>query len=308
MVILHTFVYTPAYSSTQVRVSYLYNLANFNGIIPYNDVNVRVDRDRDEVYVVEKGIVRIYNNRGMELFWFGDDPQLYLIYDLAIDKKGDIFLLSYDLISPKGPKYYFIHCNYRGEAKEKISLTGLPPSFSDFFPNRLLYRDGNFFFLDGFKLKAIVADRNGVFLKGYDLTNIFEIPDKDRPNVDIFGFNLDSDGNMLFTVPVLFKAFVVSPDGNMMASFGRAGSAPGMFGIVSAIAQDDHGNYLVVEQLRSVVMIFNKDFQFLHEFGYRGNKPWNLIRPNELAVGESGRIYVTQVRDRGVSVFSLETE
>jgi hypothetical protein len=41
------------------------------------------------------------------------------------------------------------------------------------------------------------------------------------------------------------------------------------------------------------------------EFGYRGNKSENLIGANDLAVGNAGKLYVTQVRNRGVSVFSL---
>ena len=64
----------------------------------------------------------------------------------------------------------------------------------------------------------------------------------------------------------------------------------------------------MVERLRSVVMVFDKEFRFLKEFGYRGDKPGNLIRPNEVAVGNAGKIYVTQVRNRGVSVFSVTSD
>lgn len=301
-------LFTPAYPSNGVSLTYLYSLANFHGKIPYNDVRVRVDRDRDEVYVVERGIVRIFNESGMELFWFGDNPELESIYDLAIDEKGDIFLLSFDLTNPNDPKYFLIRCNYRGDAKEKQTVTGLLPEFAGFFPNYMFYRDGNFLFLSSSKMKVVVTDRKGVFLKGYDLADILEIPEEDRPGTEVFGFNLDSEGNMLFTVPVLFQAFVVSPDGKVAGAFGKAGSAPGMFGVVSGIAKDDRGNYLVVERLRSVVMVFNKNFQFLKEFGYRGTNPGNLIRPNELAMGASGKVFVTQIRNRGVSVFSLSTE
>jgi hypothetical protein len=169
----------------------------------------------------------------------------------------------------------------------------------------MFYRDGEFLFLSSSKMQVVVTDRNGVFRKGFDLADLLEIPEKDRPNTEIFGFNLDSEGNMLFTVPVLFSAYIVSPEGKMAGSFGKAGSAPGMFGVVSGIAKDDQGNYLVVERLRSVVMVFDKEFRFLREFGYRGDKPANLIRPNEIAVGNAGKLYVTQVRERGVAVFSV---
>jgi hypothetical protein len=295
----------PAQASAEVGSAYLYSLANFFGKIPYNDVRVRVDKVRDEAYVVERGLVRVFNENGMEFFWFGDNPKLELIYDLAIDETGDLFLLSFAASTPETPRFFLIRCNYRGDVKEKMTVTGLPAGFPGFLPNYMFYRDGHFLFLSSSKMQVVVTDRKGVFLKGYDLADIIEIPAKDRPNTEIFGFNLDSEGNMLFTVALLHKAFVVSPDGKVTASFGKAGSAPGLFGIVGGIAKDDRGNYLVVERLRSVVMVFDKEFQFLKEFGYRGDKPGNLIRPNEVAVGNAGKIFVSQLRNRGVSVFSV---
>jgi hypothetical protein len=257
------------------------------------------------VYVVERGIVRVFNDSGMEFFWFGDNPELESIYDLAVDEKGGVSLLSFNFTHPEDPKYFLIHCNFRGDVKEKRTVTGLPVEFSRFFPNYMFYRDGKFLFLSSSKMQVVVTDRNGVFQKGYDLADTLEIPEKDRPDTEIFGFNLDADGNMLFTVPVLFKAYMVTPEGKLAGSFGKAGSAPGMFGVVSGIARDDQGNYLVIERLRSVVMVFDKEFRFLQEFGYRGDKPANLIRPSELALGNAGRLYVTQVRNRGVSVFNV---
>ena len=295
---------TPAVAS--VKHSFLYNLSNFSGKVPYSEVRLHVDRTRDEVYVVDRGIVKIFNETGMEVFWFGDDAALGSIYDLAVDEKGDIFLLSYDFSNPAaGPKYWITRCNYRGEHKETITISGLSPEFSGFFPNRMFARDGGFFLASTNGMRAIVADKKGVFRKGYDFARILEIPEKDRPDTEIFGFSLDKTGNMLFTVPVLFKAYVVSPEGKVAGSFGKAGSAPGLFGVVSGIATDDQGNYLVVERLRSVVMVFDREFRFMQEFGYRGDKPGNLIRPNDLAVGNSGKLYVTQLRNRGVSVFLL---
>jgi hypothetical protein len=53
-------------------------------------------------------------------------------------------------------------------------------------------------------------------------------------------------------------------------------------------------------------MIFDKDFNFIREFGYRGGSPQNLIVPNDIAVDGRDRVYVAQGRRRGVSVFALE--
>jgi hypothetical protein len=295
-------------ASAEVKSIFLYNLSNFSGKVPYNEVRLHVDRARDEVYVADRGVVRVYNDSGMEEFWFGDDPALGGIYALAVDEKGDILLLCYDFGEAGYPKFSIVRCNYRGEERERFMLSALPAEFSGFFPNLMFYRDGNFILMSTVQMKAVVTDGKGVFRKGYDFARILEIPEKDRPDTEISGFSLDRAGNMLFTVTVLFKAYVVSPEGKVVASFGKAGSAPGMFGIVSGIVADDLGNYLIVERLRSVVMVFDKEFRFIREFGYRGDKPGNLIRPNDLAMGNSGKLYVTQVRNRGVSVFSLTSD
>jgi hypothetical protein len=61
----------------------------------------------------------------------------------------------------------------------------------------------------------------------------------------------------------------------------------------------------VADKLRCVVMVFTKDFKFLTEFGFRGLGPSNLVGPMQLAVDSKNRLYVTQLRNRGVSVYQL---
>ena len=41
------------------------------------------------------------------------------------------------------------------------------------------------------------------------------------------------------------------------------------------------------------------------EFGYRGSKPHNLIGPRYLGLDTKGRLYVSQLRNRGISVFKI---
>jgi DNA-binding beta-propeller fold protein YncE len=103
---------------------------------------------------------------------------------------------------------------------------------------------------------------------------------------------------------VLFTAYRLYPDGKM-ASFGRPGSAPGRFNIVSGIVTDDQGNYLIVDKLKCTVMVFDKNYQYLTQFGFRGFKPGNLIAPDQIAIDKSNRVYVTQNGRRGVSVYKV---
>jgi sugar lactone lactonase YvrE len=235
----------------------------------------------------------------MEIYRFGDDLELGHIIDIAVDQKGDILLLAY-----KESKGGIVLCNYRGEPKSEIELKDFPPEFSGFAPNRMIYHDGNLYLASLMGLTVVVTDLKGSFKKGYDLFTLLELDEKDRGNVEIIGFSVDKEGNILLTIPVLFRAYVLSPDGKMN-SFGKPGSAPGKFNIIAGIARDSKGNYIVIDKLKCAVMVFDKNFKLLTQFATRGYKPGYLIAPDDIAIDNGDRIYVTQVAKKGVSVFRL---
>lgn len=285
--------------SQAVKGTFLYTLSDFTGPIPYNWARVSVDKERNEVYILYQNSVRVFNNAGMEVYRFGDDLDLGHIVDVSFDPMGDMFLLAY-----KESESAIIRCNYRGEPQSKIELRGLSPQFLGFSPTRMIYQDGHFYLENHGDMRVVVTDQEGHFKRGYDLIPLLELEEKNRGNVEIAGFSVDKEGNILITVPVLFKACILSPDGKL-SWFGRPGSVSGKFNVVAGITRDSRGNYLVVDKLKCAVMVFDKNFNFLTQFGYRGLNPGNLIAPDEIAIDASDRIYVTQTRKRGVSVFKL---
>jgi hypothetical protein len=141
--------------------------------------------------------------------------------------------------------------------------------------------------------------------KGSDADKEKKVPN--RSDYGISGFNVDQDGNLLFVSPITRKAFIVSPD-RKVESFGKGGSAPGRFAVPRSIVRDKSGNYLVSDILRCVVMIFDKKFDFITEFGGRGYDPGNLIGPTEMALDEDSNLYVTQLMERGVSVYKIVSD
>jgi DNA-binding beta-propeller fold protein YncE len=168
----------------------------------------------------------------------------------------------------------------------------------------MVHREGQIYLADTANLRIVVIDMNGQVQKSIDLLPIMELKEKDRGNVQMGGFNVDTAGNILFTLPVLFTATVLSPDGQV-SSFGESGSLPGKFAVVSDITRDNRGNIFVADRGKSVVNIFNSSFQFLREIGGRGNAPGSLIVPQEIAIDADDRMYVTQLGNRGVSVFRM---
>jgi hypothetical protein len=282
----------------QVRATYLYSLSSFSGPLRYDSVRVHVDQDRDETYVIYQNLVRVYNPSGMEIFSFGDDLDLGHILDLAVDRNGNIILLSY-----KDSRSIVTRCNFRGVPTGSIEVSNLPAGVV-FAANRMVHRNGLFYFASLGASSVIITGSSGEFRKRIELLPLLDADARQVEGAETSGFTVDPEGNIYFAVPVLFRAFKLSPDGKL-SSFGRSGSAPGRFGVLGGIALDSRGNLLVADKLKCVVMVFNKDFTFLTEFGYRGSKPQNLVVPDDIGVDRRDRVYVSQGRQRGVGVFAL---
>jgi len=285
-----------------VAVSHLYQLSDFNGTIPYSDALVHVDRSRDEVYVTEGGTVRVFNGTGMEVYRFSKDWAQGSIFGVGAKANGDILLLIRDYTnSLENPSWSLHQVDYRGRPLGPVEIHGMPEGLTSFSPDRMVLRGEEIFLVGSSQLRVVVIGTNGLFRRSHDLAALLEI---EKPaNTDVFGFALDRDGNMLFSIPVMFKVFIVSSE-EEIRQFGTPGSAPGNFGIVSGVAGDDRGNYLVADKLRNVVMVFDPSFKLLTEIGFEGGRK-NLVRPTDLALGNSGRIYITQAQNRGVSVYSV---
>jgi len=293
----------PALAAT-VDASYLYTLSDFTGSIPYGGGTIFVDKERNEAYVLYQNIVTVFNGSGLEVYRFGDNNNLGMIRDLAVDRDGSILLLSYNQ-SENGDKFDILHCNFQGAPKTKIAVKGLPAGFKGFQPDRLAYRDGQIYLADSSRLLVAIIDMKGNVTRSFDLFALLELEEKHRNDTLMDGFSVDRDGGILFTMPVLFAAFRVSLEGKV-ASFGKPGSLPGKFGVISGIIADNRGNYLVADKLKCVVSVFDKDFNFVLEFGHRGKGPGNLTIPQRLAIDGSDRVYVVQEGKRGVSVFRMQ--
>jgi hypothetical protein len=283
--------------AAQVSPKYLYGLSSFLGPLRDDGVRVNVDQQRDESYLVYQNVVRVFNASGMEVFSFGDDLDLGGIVDVAADASGDVILLSYQ----RG--YLLTRCSFRGVPIGPIEITGLPAGVA-FRADRLIIRNGLFYLADLAASTVTITETDGKCRQRIDFTRLIGADEVQRAGAEMFGFAVGQDGSIFFTMPTLFRVYKYSPDGTLNW-FGKAGSSAGRFGIISGIAVDSRGNVLVSDKLRSVVMVFDRDFKFVTEFGDRGVRPENLFVPDNLAIDRQDRLYVSQGRKRGVSVFAL---
>ena len=258
-----------------------------------------MDRTRDETYVIYQNVVRVFNQSGMQIFSFGEDLDVGHIVDLAVLPDGSLVLLS-----GKDSTTLVTRCNYRGVPIGRIEISKLPPGPA-FQPNRLVFASGLYYFVSLASGNVVVTDAKGEFRKQIALLGeLNQDENKKGSGAEVSGFTVDHEGNIFYTVPTLFKAYKLSADGTA-TSFGSPGSAAGKFGVIAGIAVDSHGNILVADKLKCVVMAFDKDFRFLGEFGYRGAAKQNLILPDDRTIDSKDRLYVSQARRRGISVFAL---
>lgn len=296
-------------SGAELRASFQYLLSDFSGPVRSQWARLAFDPAQQEIYTLSKGLneVRIFNRQGMEIFAFGGDGDIVSAVDIAAGDDGRMYVLARDF-QRNGIQVL----NFRGEPEAVVALRDLPEEFDGFRPDRLEYRDGRLYLLDSRALRIAVIQADGRFDLGHDLSAEFDrMADEQDPEkkkslaLEISGFSVGADGHVYLTVPTLFSAYRLRPDGTL-DGFGTSGSGPGKFGIVSGIVADEAGNIYVADRLRSVVMVFDRTFVFLGEFGYRGGRPEDLIVPDELVLDATGqRIFVSQAANKGVGVYSI---
>lgn len=294
------FAFTAGPLFAQVRGQYLYSLSDFAGRLTYDWARVAVDEERDEIYVVYGNVVRVFGSSGMEIYAFGDDLDVGRIADVAVERDGNILLFSV-----RDSRPLVTRCDFRGVPIGEVAIRGLPPDVV-FTPNRMMHRDGRLYFASFATAGLTVTDVDGRFREHVDLLSRMELDEKEKASEShLTGFHVDAAGNVFFTIATHFKAYKLTAD-RTLQSFGRPGAAPGRFSIVAGIVTDSRGNVLVADKLKSVVMVFDPLFNFITEFGTRGTRPEHFIVPDELSIDRQDRLYVTQGRRRGISVFALK--
>lgn len=280
--------------------NFLYTLSDFSGTKAFSSARVNQDMAKSEIYAMIGEAVSIFNASGMEVYRFDYDSNIGIVSDVAVLSNGQLAVLA-----SKGPLTRLVRCSFRAEPLGNIDLKGLPPDFTGFSPSRVYSRDGKLYLINLSAMRVVITDEDGLFVKGIDLAKELGMSEKEREETGIGGFAIDRDGGFLFTVPATASVYLLSPDGKTRV-FGKRGSAPGRFGVVTGIAVDRNGNILVADKLRCVVMVFEPtNFAMLKEFGSRGFKPGNLIGPDDILIDNQNKAYVSSLRGRGISVYQL---
>jgi hypothetical protein len=288
----------PAAPPEGARPAYLFDIATAAGASDSTWAALAYDRAHDELFAVFGGQVHVFNGAGMESYTFGGDGDVGQVERVGLLESGELLLLS-----SMGGRRAILQADFRGERLGTFAVRGLPAGFEGFEPDRLQVQGERVYLVQTGRMRLVVTDLMGKVEQAHDLAALVRASD---PGIKagMSGFFADPQGNLYFTMPLAFAAFVMSP-ARELRRFGTRGSSPGRFNVVGAIAADEQGNVFVLDRLRSVVMMFDPSLRFLSEVGYRGDGPSNLVAPFDLAVG-NGKVFASQARDRGVKVFHYQ--
>jgi len=122
------------------------------------------------------------------------------------------------------------------------------------------------------------------------------------------GIAIDRSGRVLVADTHYFRVLVYSPVGELLQQIGGTeGHGPGEFGWVTDAVQDRQGNLYVSEYGEyDRIQKLAPDGSFLLQWGGHGSEPGQFARPQDLAIDEQDRIWVTDACNHRIQVFDTE--
>jgi DNA-binding beta-propeller fold protein YncE len=119
------------------------------------------------------------------------------------------------------------------------------------------------------------------------------------------GISIDRQGNVLVPDTHYFRVLVYSPQGDLLETLGGTfGNAPGEFGLITDVLEDDAGNWYVSEYGEyDRIQKFSAERDFVLEWGGHGAEPMQFSRPQGMAIDENNHIWVADACNHRVQVF-----
>jgi len=166
-------------------------------------------------------------------------------------------------------------------------------------------RDGSRFVVDRRANRVFHYDANG------QLVRTFGGPGAQPGKFnDPWGVAVDEEGFVYVADTFNHRVQKFAPDGSLLLSWGRPGATdqPG-FGSDTQffgprdLAFDRQGRLLVTDTGNKRVQVFDRNGNFITQFGVAGSGPGQLNEPVGIAVDAAGNIYVADVWNRRIQVF-----
>jgi DNA-binding beta-propeller fold protein YncE len=141
---------------------------------------------------------------------------------------------------------------------------------------------------------------NGVFLLSWQMPQT----DLGKPK----GMCRDRNGNILVLEPHYQRVNVFSPEGKLLAQWGKRGTNAAEFMLPRAVAVDSRGEVFVSEYglVERVQRFAPHGEKLLAGIGHAGNAPGEFNRPEGVCLDAQDRLYVADSCNHRIQVFSRE--
>jgi sugar lactone lactonase YvrE len=160
--------------------------------------------------------------------------------------------------------------------------------------------DQNIYVSDQEKMMILVFDRNEKPLHAIPLQGIVG-----RPTSMVF----DSQRKRLLVVDIKeHKIVALSPDGTLLASYGKRGAEDGEFNFPVGVTTNSKGEIIVADSMNARIQILDADGKYLRKFGRRGDGPSDFQLIKSVAVDSDDNIYVTEGKGHKMLIFSTNGE
>lgn len=121
------------------------------------------------------------------------------------------------------------------------------------------------------------------------------------------GLSVDSKNNVIVSDSHYHCVRVYSPTGELLQTFGSAGTAPGELGYVSDALRDDAGNFYVSEFGENQrISKFDGAGKFLKCWGAPGTEIGQFARIRAMTLGPDGNLYVADSCNHRIQVFNTD--
>lgn len=115
------------------------------------------------------------------------------------------------------------------------------------------------------------------------------------------------NGRIFVNDAMNFRAQIIAPPDNFVASFGRHGNGSGDFAMPKGIAVDRWGVIYIAETLFDRVQLFNDRGEYLMSIGAKGTGHGEFWMPSGLFIDRHDRLYVCDTYNGRIQVFQLHS-
>jgi DNA-binding beta-propeller fold protein YncE len=164
-------------------------------------------------------------------------------------------------------------------------------------PRAMAIDDKDQLYLVDMTARIQVFTRDGDYLRGW------QTPEHERGRPT--GLSIARNGNVLVADTHYYRLLIYSPDGELLETLGGTlGHGPGEFGLVTDAVEDSHGNLYVSEYGEyDRIQKFDPQHHYLLEWGSHGSELGQFVRPQNMAIDEQDRIWVTDACNDRIQVF-----